>query len=226
MEGFVYWIGSHTIVPMLAISTVFTAFWLIRLRERLRISRLEAVVLSVLHVMIGIVAVSLFAFLEDPKGYSLGVQSLFGGVFFMPPVYWAWAKSTKRDCRAVFDAFAISLIFTLMCARANCLVAGCCLGKVISGTNGLLWPTREMELLFYIVMLVIYLPKVLNGKTHGEIYPRYMLCYGIFRFVVESFRSGNGWFHLSHIWAILSLCVGAGFLLEHNSKRKRGDRGR
>ena len=219
MTKLFYWMGSRPLIPLLIFSAVFTCFWLMQFKKPLRLTWLKAVALSVAHVVIGVCAVSLFAFLEDPNGYSFGVQSLFGGVFFMPLVYWAWAKFTKRGYHEVFDIFAVCMIFTLMCARMNCLFSGCCIGKFIPGTDGLRWPTREAELVFYIVLLIIYAPKVHKQKTCGEIYPMYMMGYGLFRFVTETFRTGNTLFHLSHLWALIAFCIGAGFILEFQSKK-------
>lgn len=182
--------------------------------------------MSAAHVVIGLCAVSLFAFIEDPRGYSLGVQSLFGGVFFMPVAYGLWAKITKRDYKTVFDVFTVCLVFTLLCARINCLLSGCCLGKMIPGLDGIRWPTREFELLFYVILMIIIVPKVLGNKNRGEIYPMYMMAYGLFRFVNEMLRSGNGLFHLSHVWAFLSFVIGAGFWFELRSKGKRGGKHR
>lgn len=216
-----YWIEEHSLLFLLAISTVFTFFWLIRFKERLNLRTWYAAVFSVLHMVIGVIAVSLFAALENPKEYSFGVQSLFGGVFFMPLVYGLWARLTKRSYTDVFDICTVCLVFTLMCARINCLVSGCCVGKFIPGIDALCWPTRELEILFYAVLLIKIVPMVFYRKKPGTLYPMYMMSYGAFRFVIEFFRRGNGLFHLSHMWALVSFCIGAGFLLEFNTKKVR-----
>lgn len=216
-----YWIEAHSLLFLLAFSAVFTFFWLMWFRERLGLRPWNAAVFSVLHVVIGVIAVSLFAALENPKEYSFGVQSLFGGVFFMPLVYGLWARLAKRSYADVFDICTVCLVFTLMCARINCLISGCCIGKLILGTDRLCWPTREAEILFYIGLLTIIIPMVFNKKKSGALYPMYMMSYGGFRFVIEFFRRGNGLFHLSHMWALASFCIGAGFLLEFNTKKVR-----
>ena len=86
---------------------------------------------------------------------AMGNMSLFGAVFFMPLVYWAFAKLSGRSAADVFDVFTVCLVFTLMCARLNCIFSGCCLGAhiPIEGPTHLRFPTREMELLFYVILL-------------------------------------------------------------------------
>ena len=72
----------------------------------------------------------------------------------MPAAYWLGAKLTKRPYCKVCDVFTPCMLFTLMCARVNCIVAGCCSGLVIPGTH-FHFPTRELEILYYIVMLIL-----------------------------------------------------------------------
>ena len=171
--------------------------------------------------------VKVFAFLE--AGFntdSLGNMSLFGGVFFMPLAYWLGAKLSKRSYREVFDVFTPCIIFTVMCARISCIVSGCCIGLPIPGMNGVRFPTREAEILFYIILLICLCPRVLKGKYRGQAYPIYMISYGAFRFVVEFFRSADtsSVFHSAHIWALIALTIGISIYAEIKSEtatRKR-----
>ncbi len=172
--------------------------------------------------------VSAFAFLETGfQSDSLGNMSLFGGVFFMPVAYWLGAKLFKRDAKEVFDIFTPCMIATVMCARINCIISGCCHGWTIPGTNGLQWPTRELEILFYIVLLVIMIPKIQNRKANGMAYPIYMVAYGAFRFLIEFFRASNSQslFHIAHLWAAVALGIGLSIYFEmktsiQNKRRK------
>lgn len=180
---------------------------------------LAALLLSLLHVAYGVFCVKAFAILEGNPA-SKGAMSLFGAVFFMPVAYWFGAVLTKRDKAEVFDIFSICMIFTLFCARINCLISGCCLGRLIPGLEPLRWPTREAELIFYIVFLAFLAPRVFRGKTFGQVYPFYMIVYGIVRCALECFRvsTTDNIFHLSHVWAILSFILG--FVLYTEIKKR------
>ena len=217
------WISGHTLTVLLAVGTVFTCLWLLRFRRPLRVSVPAAIALALGHTLYGVLAVSLFAIIEGMGApASVGNMSLFGGVFFMPVAYYAAARLTRRDTAMVFDVCTICLIFTLFCARFNCILAGCCRGMVIPGTDGLRWPTRELELVFYAVLLLVLARRVLAGKSRGLSYPIYMMAYGVFRFIVETFResSSQSLFHIAHLWALVSLCVGASFYFQLNKKKK------
>ena len=133
-------------------------------------------------------------------GADAGAMSLFGGVFFMPLTYILGAKLFKRPLGEVADVFTPVMVATLMCARINCILSGCCMGLPIPGVNGVRFPTREAELIFYLVLLILLCPKIWRGRTGGRAYPVYVMAYGVFRFIVEFFRDQNttSLFHLRH----------------------------
>ena len=112
------------------------------------------------------------------------------------------------------------MVFTLACARVNCLISGCCLGRLIPGTQ-YRWPTREAELIFYAVLLPCFIIRSKKTEPAGSLWPIYLTSYGAFRFVTEFFRESEtgSLFHLSHLWAVLSLLIGISVLLEQNRRK-------
>ena len=213
------WLSDHFLALILLAAGAATFAWLLRLRKRLQMTWYAALILSVLHVLTGVLCVRVFARME---GAGAGSMSIFGAVFFMPLFYFLGAKLFRRPMAEVFDIFAIPMIFTLLCARINCLQSGCCLGLTIPHT-ALRWPTREAEMVFYVVFLALAAPRVWKGTAKGRIYPAYMAAYGAFRAVIECFResSSASFLHISHIWALLSLALGLAICLEWNARRKK-----
>jgi len=206
------WLQSHSLYWLLAIAAIFTFDWIMQKRERLGLKKwYVALALALLHVVYGVLTVKVFAVAEAGFNFEkAGSMSLFGAVFLMPLAYYLGAKLTKRSVADVFDIFSVTMIFTLLCARVNCLFAGCCLGSIIPGTD-VRFPTREAELLFYAVFLVIMIPRVHRDRGQGRVYPIYMIAYGAFRAVTECFRESNNWqgiFHISHVWALISIVLG------------------
>lgn len=217
------WLSDHALILLLGCGTLFNVYWLHRCRERLHLRWLSVLLLSVLHTVLGVLSVKVFALFETGNFSNM---SLFGGVFFMPLFYWGVAKLAKQKAADVFDVFTICLVFTLMCARLNCIFSGCCLGAhiPIEGLTHLRFPTREMELLFYVILLSRLWRKVLSGSARGMIYPIYMITYGIFRFVTETLRVSNrtdSILHISHLWALLSLGIGISIYGELQKKEKK-----
>ena len=217
------WLSDHALILLLGCGTLFNVYWLHRCRERLHLRWLSVLLLSVLHTVLGVLSVKVFALFETGNFSNM---SLFGGVFFMPLFYWGVAKLAKQKAADVFDVFTICLVFTLMCARLNCMISGCCLGAhiPIQGLEHLRFPTRELELLFYVLLLSRLWRKVLNRSARGMIYPIYMISYGIFRFVTETLRVSNrtdSILHISHLWALLSLGIGISIYGELQKKEKK-----
>lgn len=217
------WLSDHALILLLGCGTLFNVYWLHRCRERLHLRWLSVLLLSVLHTVLGVLSVKVFALFETGNFSNM---SLFGGVFFMPLFYWGVAKLAKQKAADVFDVFTICLVFTLMCARLNCIISGCCLGAhiPIEGLTHLRFPTRELELLFYVLLLSRLWRKVLSGSARGMIYPIYMISYGIFRFVTETLRFSDrtdSILHISHLWALLSLGIGISIYGELQKKEKK-----
>lgn len=217
------WLSDHALILLLGCGTLFNVYWLHRCRERLHLRWLSVLLLSVLHTVLGVLSVKVFALFETGNFSNM---SLFGGVFFMPLFYWGVAKLAKQKTADVFDVFTICLVFTLMCARLNCIISGCCLGAhiPIEGLTHLRFPTRELELLFYVLLLSRLWRKVLSGSARGMIYPIYMISYGIFRFVTETLRVSDrtdSILHISHLWALLSLGIGISIYGELRKKEKK-----
>lgn len=217
------WLSDHAHILLLGCGTLFNVYWLHRCRERLHLRWLSVLLLSVLHTVLGVLSVKVFALFETGNFSNM---SLFGGVFFMPLFYWGVAKLAKQKAADVFDVFTICLVFTLMCARLNCIISGCCLGAhiPIEGLTHLRFPTRELELIFYVLLLSRLWRKVVTGSARGMIYPIYMISYGIFRFVTETLRFSDrtdSILHISHLWALLSLGVGISIYGELQKKEKK-----
>ncbi len=203
------WFRSHSLIILLSAAAVCTFAWLYAQRGRLRAEWPALVLVSLLHVVYGVAAVRLFAALE---GAAAGSMSLFGAVFLMPVAYALGTLVTKRPMAEMFDLFTVPLLITLFLARVNCLVSGCCLGAEIPFWPGMRWPIRVAELIYYAVFLEIFAPRIHKDRTRGEVYPLYMLTYGVFRFITQFARAEYtlvGPLHLSHWWALASVLIGA-----------------
>lgn len=223
MGQFISGFKDHSLLLLLLLGTVFNCIWLMRFKDRLRLQLVPAIIASAAHTVYGVFCVTVFAVLEVADVSSAGNMSLFGGVFFMPVGYFVVAKLFKRKMTDVFDICTICMMFTLMCARTNCIISGCCRGIRFFGMDGVRWPTRELEIIFYIIMIVVLGKKVQNGTANGKIYPIYMISYGAFRFIIEGLRaySGTSVIHRGHIWAVITLGLGLSIYIELQNKKKK-----
>lgn len=208
----------------LAGGTIFSCLWLWHFRESVHISRWAVVPIVVLQTVVGLVSVKLFSALEsfDFSGYS-GMR-LYGAIFFMPVFYYLCAKWFSWDIGRFFDVQTFSLIVFLIITRISCIVSGCCQGLPLPGGSTLCWPTREVEMVFHGVLLVLFYRRLRRQEQPGTIYPLYMMAYGAFRFVEEWFREGKALFwglHPAHFWSLLSIVIGCSFYFELKARNDR-----
>ena len=222
------WARGHALLLLLSVGTVFNVFWLYRFRNKLALKIPVILLLSILHTAVGVLSVKVFAVIEgfgDPS--AAGGMSLFGGIFFMPLFYAAVSRMTKRPAAAVFDYCTVCMVFTVMCARINCIVSGCCKGAHIVGSDGPRWPTRELEVMFYIILLYFLISWIMKEKYKGKIYLIYVMAYGCFRFIEEFFRDSSwrlGVFHKAHLWALIAFGLAGSIyaeLLKKQSKKSK-----
>jgi prolipoprotein diacylglyceryltransferase len=201
------WIINNKLWLILGFGATFNSFWIIQYGKKLRIKNWLAVLLSIAHMICAVLCARLFAFMEGAPGG----MSLYGGLFFLPVLFCLIAWLSKRSIIEACDVFTIPNIVTVFCARLNCVFSGCCLGTLIPGTEGLRWPTREIELALYVVLYIVLRQKIGKPAYKGKLYPIYMITYGTFRFVVEWFRESTnavGFVHISHIWSLLAIAIG------------------
>ena len=212
---------------MLTAASLVSGFWLWKVRDRLGMTFFSVLLTAVLHTLYGVLTVKVFALVEDGTFQWAGKMSLFGGVFLMPVFYFIMAKITKIRAGEVFDIFTASLVTTMFFARVNCLASGCCLGRMIPGMEPVRWPTRELELIYYLAFLALVVPRIWKEESRGTAYPLYMLSYGVFRFITECFRDNgtNQVFHVAHIWAVVSFVIGMSVYIETRNIKNTNRRG-
>lgn len=195
----------------LAGGTGMSLLWLWVFRQRLAVRAYAMFPIALLHTVLGVLCVSLFAGLESFRLTISGGMSLYGAIFLLPLCYWLGGRLFRRDLRHVFDVMTLCMISTLAFARINCIISGCCRGLLLPGSNVLQWPTREAEMLFHIILLVLFVRRLRRQEQPGTIYPLYMISYGVFRFIIEWFRAGDALFlglHPAHFWSLLSVIIG------------------
>jgi prolipoprotein diacylglyceryltransferase len=122
------------------------------------------------------------------------------------------------------DLLALYAVPSLFLQRVCCLIAGCCQGNLIPGTE-MRWPTRELELVFYVLLFVYFLRKEKSETfIKGSLFPILMISYGTFRFLEEGFREADGtsFAHMAHLWSILAIIIGVCIYTEltHNRGNK------
>jgi len=215
------------IALFLGILAGFPIVW--QRRNRLgKINAFQTLLVCIAFSICSTISAMLFAGIESiisGHGFTVTSISTYGIYFICPLMLMLLAKVCNLRISNIFDIFALYALPSLFFLRCNCLISGCCGGKEIFDT-GIHWPTREAELIFYIVMLIFLLKREKKNVSGGTLFPLLMVSYGSFRFIEEWFRisSGAGAVHPAHIWSLIAAAIGLSIYFELQSP-KRMNRG-
>lgn len=201
-------------------------------REKLGLrSKWELLLLWILYPGLNVIASMLFAHIESFISSGIrafpGSVSLYGCYFIGPLFLIAASRLMKWNTRGVMDAYAMWGTPALALVRCHCIQSGCCAGIPL-GNTGLLYPVREAEIVFYIIMFFVLWRMLRKNEIPGQLFPLLMTCYGTFRFVNQWFRQTEtaGW-NMAHTWSVLCVFIGLSLLFEiraqaaKDQKRKR-----
>lgn len=186
----------------------------------------QAVLLCICFSACSVLSALVFATLEGlmgGKGLAFGAISTYGVYLICPVLLLLIARAVGKDGKHWMDVFAAYAMPSLFFLRINCLITGCCGGRPI-GATGLHWPTREAEMVFYTVMLLVLLRREKQDAPPGTAFPLLMAAYGAFRFIEEWFREAEGTslLHLAHGWSLVACVIGLGLYFELSKNGKRG----
>jgi phosphatidylglycerol:prolipoprotein diacylglycerol transferase len=127
------------------------------------------------------------------------------------------------------DRFAVLLPFSIATGRIGCWLTGCCLGVeshgpfAVIGRDGVSRiPAAPIEFVFHVVagtaLIVLLRRKVLTGR----LFAAYLVAYGLFRFVSESWRvtpkAFAGW--SAYQWMALAMVAAGGVAMVLRRERK------
>lgn len=215
---------------LLCIFISISCWWML-LRNRLGIKWYQAILLGATETLFGAVAAKVLALAE--VGFNLTVAAnvrWYGAVWILPLVAYIAAKIMKKKPAPFIDATAVVAAIALICVRVFCLADGCCGGMPVARGATFCWPLREIEMVYCVIFILLYWKQVYTGTSYGQVYPMYMITYGVVRFVIEwlrdEFTGSLGIIHLAHIWSIISILIGAAIYFELKEKQKRKAKGR
>lgn len=215
---------SHILIGIGCIIAIMV-LWKLRRYAKVESSS-QFVLLIVLFLICAFASTIAFSYIEgwisgNPNGGGL---STFGGFFIGAPMLLVLLHWFRFDQKGAFDLFSIFCTTALSLARVGCIFSGCCEGNHIFNTE-LRWPTRETEVVFYLILTGILLRLIKENEVPGQLAPIVMISYGTFRFINQWFRNVDDLFFgidLAHVWAVLCIIIGYSIYTEmHISQRKK-----
>ena len=183
--------------------------------------------LAVLLTISGTLGTYLWFFIEN---HWIGGTSFFGAVFVVPVLFLAVSKLLRIPYGQIMDLCAPAECAMLAIMKIQCLLSGCCEGRVLgileNGTS-IVFPSQIAELINALVILVALLIMSRKKRFGRVLYPWYMIIYGCSRFVLNIFR--EEWvttkmiMPFGNIWSLVAIGVGVAWLFFQNKRKVSSD---
>lgn len=152
---------------------------------------------------------------------SFGGTSFYGAVLLVPLLMFPamLMKITYRDILNLTAPAECAMLFVM---RFDCLDKGCCFGRYLPKL-GIQFPSQIAEMVVGItIMVALILMHKKNRKA--QLYPWYMILYGVCRSILQCFRYGGlePWvlgLSQGHCWSLLSITIGVAWLLLSKARK-------
>ena len=154
-----------------------------------------------------------------------GGRSFYGAVFVVPIVFLLVAKLFRIPYGELMDCCAPAECAMLVIMKYQCLVDGCCGGRILYETSDgvqVRFPSQIVEVTVAAAIFVVLMLLAFNKRNQRAIYPYYLLIYGGARFVLNFFRDELSSFILGippgHLWSLCAIIIVSIILYKHYKK--------
>ena len=156
--------------------------------------------------------------------------SFYGAVFLVPVGLLLAGRCLRLSGGPLLDLCALGVCIMLALMKVNCLVSGCCGGRILflrGGGTPVRFPSQIVEGAVALLLMLVLLRLLRGGKYEGRIYPCFMVIYGIVRYILNFLRDTEPvvWILPSgNIWSLLSIVIGVLWLISIQKHRNKGER--
>ena len=193
---------------------------LLRKKQFQQVSAWKMVLVAMWLLITGVVGTMILAYIEQGR---IGGTSFYGAVFLVP-ILIVPAMLLKITYKDILNLCAPAECAMLVVMRFDCLDKGCCFGRYLP-TLGFQFPSQIAEMVVGAAVMITLVR--MHQKDHQvQLYPWYMILYGICRFGLQGLRYGgtSPWIlglSQGHFWSLISVGIGAAWLLL--SKKRKAD---
>lgn len=206
-----------TLGIFLLVGTIAMFFPIWHIGKKRGLTLWKNVLISILLTISGTVGTLIMYFVETG---GFGGISFFGAVFLVPIMFMLIAPLLKVPYREVMDQCAVGECIMLALMKIHCILGGCCKGRILftkADYTVIRFPSREVEMAVALLIFAVLFYWFIKGKKQGQLYPWYLVIYGVLRFGLNLLREHpkdmkfplpNG-----NIWSIVAIVIGVVWLL-------------
>lgn len=144
-----------------------------------------------------------------------GGRSYYGAVFLVPIAFIYLAKLMRIPYGELMDFCAPAECVMLAIMKYQCLVDGCCTGRVmlkIAEDGSVVFPSQMVELVNALLIMAVLMGMAAFKKNRGKVYPWYLIIYGGTRFILNFFRADISPLLIGlpagNLWSLLAIFIG------------------
>lgn len=207
---------SLNLAIALLIGTVLMAVPVLIQSRWYHLAAWKVVVATVLLTIVGTAGTYVLFFVENQR---LGGISFYGAVFLVPILFILVAWLLRLPYGTLMDLCAPAECVMLAFMKIQCMMTGCCGGRVIGTTaegNLIVFPSQIVELINGLLLAVILMFLAHRRPNRKDLYPLYMMLYGCTRFVLNFLRAQQSDFFLGmspgNVWSIVAVLAGGVWL--------------
>ena len=185
---------------------------LLRKKDFPQVSIGKMALLTVWLTITGVLGAMILAYIEMG---TFGGTSFYGAVFLVPILMFP-AMLMKISYKDILNLCAPAECAMMVVMRFDCLDKGCCFGRYLPELE-FQFPSQIAEMIVG-VTIMFTLIRMHRKDQQVQLYPWYMILYGVCRFVLQGFRYGGTtpWMlglSQGHFWSLISVSIGTLWLL-------------
>lgn len=185
---------------------------LLRKKQFPQVAIWKMVLLTLWLTITGVLGTMILAYIELGE---FGGTSFYGAVFLVPILILP-AMLMRITYKDILNLCAPAECAMLLVMRFDCLDKGCCFGRYLPALE-FQFPSQIAEMVVAITIMITLI-QMHRKDRQVQLYPWYMILYGVCRFILQGFRYGgtDPWvlgLSQGHLWSLVSMAIGTVWLL-------------
>lgn len=202
--------GRLTIIGLGAVAMFLSM--LLRKKQFSKVAIWKMALLTVWLTITGVLGTMILAYIELGE---FGGTSFYGAVFLVPILILP-AMLMRITYKDILNLCAPAECAMLLVMRFDCLDKGCCFGRYLPALE-FQFPSQIAEMVVAITIMITLI-QMHRKDRQVQLYPWYMILYGVCRFILQGFRYGgtDPWvlgLSQGHLWSLVSMAIGTVWLL-------------
>ena len=191
---------------------------LLRKKQFPQVAIWKMVLLTLWLTITGVLGTMILAYIELGE---FGGTSFYGAVFLVPILILP-AMLMRITYKDILNLCAPAECAMLLVMRFDCLDKGCCFGRYLPALE-FQFPSQIAEMVVAITIMITLI-QMHRKDRKVQLYPWYMILYGVCRFILQGFRYGgtDPWvlgLSQGHFWSLIAVMIGTVWLLLSRARK-------